>query len=278
MFCKWSSLCCIRVTSIQGLYIRDMNANMFNTTIRCDPDIEKGIEAMEKYIPAQVSENSGGYIWIMYHNIQGLNQHKEDLECNRDFSNADIICLTETWCDSITNKTELEGFESSHATRSSVFDNSCALFVELARMQHGGVAVFHKSVIAYAELKQIANNLECIVFKMSTIVTVAAVIYRTQKYSIGNFMEAFSCLINRLESLTDKLVILGDFNQDILKDQTSILRFMSSKGFVQSVRIPTTEQGTLIDHMYVKGCTGLKLSVVPTYYSYHEAIEIMLPA
>ena len=63
---------------------------------------------MEKYIPAQVSENSGGYIWIMYHNIQGLNQHKEDLECNRDLSNADIICLTETWCDSITNKTELE--------------------------------------------------------------------------------------------------------------------------------------------------------------------------
>ena len=140
------------------------------------------------------------------------------------------------------------------------------------------MAVFHKSVIAYAELIQIANNLECIVFKISTIDAIAAIIYRTQKYSIGKFMEAFSCLINKLEALTDKLVILGDFNQNILNDETSILRFMSSKGFVQSVRTRTTEQVTLIDHVYVKDCTGVKISVVPTYYSYHEAIEIMLPA
>ena len=55
-----------RVTSIQGLYTKDMNASMFNTTIRCDPDIEKGVEAMGKYIPAQVGEKSGEYIKIMY--------------------------------------------------------------------------------------------------------------------------------------------------------------------------------------------------------------------
>ncbi|VDI54290.1 Hypothetical predicted protein [Mytilus galloprovincialis] len=52
---------------------------------------------------------------------------------------------------------------------------------------------------------------------------------------------------------------------------------MSSKGFRQLVSSPTTEGGTLIDHVYVKGCLDTQVAIIPTYYSYHEALKIVIP-
>ncbi|VDI68671.1 Hypothetical predicted protein [Mytilus galloprovincialis] len=84
-------------------------------------------------------------------------------------------------------------------------------------------------------------------------------------------------LICKLEDLSERVVVIGDFNQDILKGSCTVLSFMLSKGFRQLVSSPTTEGGTLIDHVYVKGCHDTQVTIIPTYYSYHEALKIVVP-
>lgn len=143
-------------------------------------------------------------------------------------------------------------------------------------MEHGGVSAFFKKEVKYEEMKHIAKNLESIVFKIDELDIIIATIYRPQRYSIGAFMNNFSLLIDKLELLSTRLTVLGDFNQDIINNQSSVLNFMSAKGFSQYVENPTTENGTLIDHVYVKGFTDIEVSTVPTYFSYHEAIALQL--
>ena len=68
---------------------------------------------------------------------------------------------------------------------------------------------------------------------------------------------------------------MGDFNEDLMKDNSSqVKKLMFSKGFKQHVLNATTENGTLIDHVYSKGLYTLQADVIPIYYSYHEAISI----
>ena len=58
-----------------------------------------------------------------------------------------------------------------------------------------------------------------------------------------------------------------------------LLRLMSSKGFSQLVKVPTTDSGCLRDHIYYSGTTtNVFIDVVDTYYSDHDATYISLPA
>ena len=52
---------------------------------------------------------------------------------------------------------------------------------------------------------------------------------------------------------------------------------LKSSGFKQVVYKSTTKQGTLLDHIYVSNTPQLWQSgVVPTYYSYHDAVLFFL--
>ena len=51
---------------------------------------------------------------------------------------------------------------------------------------------------------------------------------------------------------------------------------MLEQGYNQYVTDATTENATLIDHVYVIGIDNIVATVRPTYYSYHEAIQIEL--
>ena len=88
------------------------------------------------------------------------------------------------------------------------------------------------------------------------------------------FIENFDRMLQKLFPVSAKVIVIGDFNQNILKGETTCLNFMNENGFTQYVKSPTTETGTLIDHVYAKGIDDLTVKVTPTYYSYHEAIEI----
>lgn len=107
--------------------------------------------------------------------------------------------------------------------------------------------MYHKLGIPFEEILGIAKNLECIVFKITTIDTYVAIIYRPPKYCISAFMAALNFLLDNLENLSTKIVVTGDFNQDILSNNKTVLNCMSSRGFTQYVDEPTTENGTLID-------------------------------
>lgn len=70
-------------------------------------------------------------------------------------------------------------------------------------------------------------------------------------------------------------LIMGDFNQNISNGNSSIKLLMEKNGFNQLVTEVTTDSGTLIDHVYVKDI-NVKIAMIPTYYSYHEALELTI--
>lgn len=92
-------------------------------------------------------------------------------------------------------------------------------------------------------------------------------------------MAALNFLLDNLKTFRQfrksfkKLVVTGDFNQVILKNNRTVLKCMSSRGLTQFVDEPTTENETLIDNVYAKGWEHIKVQIVQTYYTYHEAIQ-----
>lgn len=71
------------------------------------------------------------------------------------------------------------------------------------------------------------------------------------------------------------IVILGDFNDIALSTTSSLQQLFTSNGFQQLVNKPTTEYGTCLDFVFVRGFHELpQVTVKPLYYSFHDAIYL----
>ena len=68
------------------------------------------------------------------------------------------------------------------------------------------------------------------------------------------------------------MAIMGDINENVFKSST-ICNLLTGKGYSQHVKQPTTQRGTLIDHVYFKSLLyEIEAIVLPTYFSDHEAV------
>ena len=211
---------------------------------------------------------------LALHNIQSLKAHIQDLRAHKTLIQADCICLTETWLDEdIDNVPELPGFIFKHNPRANCYDNSEPLFAELRQQQRGGVGIYFLDNIDINVIIPERSNLECLYFEVPRVNLTAAVLYRPNSYTIGMFRQQLLQVICKLEKHPGRKVIMGDLNEDIFKSCT-ILKLMEEHGYTQQVQTATTEKGTLIDHVYIKGTEDVIVEVVQTYYSVHEAILI----
>ena len=79
-------------------------------------------------------------------------------------------------------------------------------------------------------------------------------VYRRPQQPLAAFLSLF---VNYLAILPNMIptIIIGDFNEDLLSKSTSsrLLQLMSSRGFSQLVQVPTTDSGSLLDHIYFNG-------------------------
>ena len=67
---------------------------------------------------------------------------------------------------------------------------------------------------------------------------------------------------------TGKIIVVGDFNMDILKGNSEILSdvFLDYQKVISSA---TTKRNTQLDHTYLKNVEVATSGVCPIYYSYH---------
>ena len=109
------------------------------------------------------------------------------------------------------------------------------------------------------------------------------IVYRSRSVPQAVFNIVLTRLLRHVSMCHTPCVILGDFNEDCLHKQSSaVVSLMSSFNFRQLVTIPTTDQGTLIDHVYTNQiCEPSDISVVvhvkDTYYSDHNTIYCCIP-
>ncbi|KAI8492052.1 hypothetical protein Bbelb_304250 [Branchiostoma belcheri] len=143
----------------------------------------------------------------------------------------------------------------------------------------GGVMNLAKQDVNPTDLHIAVQGLEHIattVTKASTTVNIIN-IYRPPSLPEAVFIGKLQNLLHQLP-WNIMTVILGDFNFDLLKcPPPQILPVMRQFGFSQQVQVPTTDYGTLLDHVYVRGHgqDSVQVSVQDTYYTDHDMFSEM---
>ena len=94
---------------------------------------------------------------------------------------------------------------------------------------------------------------------------------RPNSISIQHFMELLQKLLSKPTLHRKNIVILGDFNEDLIDNKTNIHNFFQQHGFKQLIIDPTTNQGSLLDHIYFNATSTTQTEVCDTYYSDHDS-------
>ena len=261
-----------RVSSLSGLTIEDFKP----TRIHCNPEIKEKMDDMNTFIENVETKKSDIFKFtLILHNVQGLRPHFVDLCSQYRFLNADIICLTETWInDNNIFDFVMDEYKFYHQPRSLSYNKSgnSSKFIE---QSHGGVGIYVKKANS-SRLNINVDNLEFITILITSPQSIlVSVVYRPPSYNMNLFCQSLSNLLQELNKRSTRCIITGDFNEDILKGSSRIYEMMSMNGYKQHVDTATTENGTLIDHVYSKGMNALEAEVIPVYYSYHEAIKVL---
>ncbi|XP_071948934.1 uncharacterized protein [Antedon mediterranea] len=261
-----------RVTSISRLVIE----NFHPKHIHCDGRVKHCLHNMKSF-PYEYNDNySKSTCSIILHNVQGLKQHFADLQCNRLFLNSDFICLTETWLSKNDSSFDisLDTFNLYHQPRYNCYTNATQITSEFKDKEHGGVAVYAKSKY-FSRLNINVKDIEFIAFMLTSPKSVVvSVIYRPPGYNVKQFCKSLEMLLLEFHKLSTSCIVMGDFNEDLLKNTSQVYTLMINYNYKQVIECSTTEGGTLLDLVFVRDLDCLNTTVLPIYYSYHEAIRI----
>ena len=117
-----------------------------------------------------------------------------------------------------------------------------------------------------------------VTFKYNGTPFLLVLIYRPPLVPLSNLLNIMASIISNTSNATQPVIVLGDFNEDVINNpNSSLLSLMSTGGsFNQMVNSPTTDRGTLIDLVFVKNLpTTVLVNVSDTYYSDHDTISIV---
>ena len=71
-------------------------------------------------------------------------------------------------------------------------------------------------------------------------------------------------------------IVMGDFNDPNMHG--TIYNVIHGRGFTQLVQQPTTDKGSVLDHVYYNmNSNGIIVEVCDTYYSDHDTVLVSIP-
>ena len=268
-----------RVTTKNGLYIETSNGDireLFAKKVYGEKDVKNALLEMENLLK---QTNSADLFCktIILHNIQSLSAHFEDLRSDIRFQNANVLCLTETWLQKQKDETiHLENFTSFRKDRYDSYDGTVEVLSKLKNSKGGGVVSYSQIQESAIEINVPVNNIEIVAICLKDNIAILTV-YRPSAQPLNMFLSSMKNVIAFVKERYEKTIILGDFNEDS-KNVGPIQECMSTNGFSQLVTFPTTEGGTSIDHVYMYGIpqNQIEVSLLPTYYSYHDAVIVKI--
>ncbi len=260
-----------RVRALSGLIIRDFKEK----AIYCKGTIKEAMDSMPPFLIEQPKPSLNAQSFSVYlMNVQNLSRHLLDLVSCTQHLQLNCIAVTETWltAQSSLESVQIDGYTFHSRPRGLCYSSSNPKLLELQGLEHGGVGLYRVDDLDCDILQAPDLNLECLVCLCNKFNILISIIYRPPCYPNSVFKQNLGKLLDWLNPISNTIVIMGDFNENILK-RSSICKFMGKKGFSQHVTQETTEKGTLIDHVYVK-TTGfdVECAVMPTYFSDHEGI------
>ena len=268
-----------RVTSKKGLYIEASNEKEIETKIYADKEVGTAIQSMPSLFNSATDGSclqSAEHIEIILFNAQSLRHNIQEIRADARFHSVDIFCITETWLqkEDSASAYHLNGFTCYHRSRKDSYEATSEEMSKLRRSRGGGVAMYIRTSMSIEIEHFPVRNIEGMMCRICEEKIRLILIYRPSVYSLDNFICNLVNLLQYIGQLSDinGTIVMGDFNENVLMTRGRIQIVMERHGFQQTITSVTTEQGTLIDHVYISGKVQGTFSVMPTYYSYHEAI------
>ena len=249
-----------RATRVEDVHIV---GSFTSDSIKCDteyalPEAERLLKLFDE-LEKEENEKKEKLLKISYLNVRSMKSwigKREDVLKDDLLLEADILGLGETWLEE-DQAFYLDGYEGHFSNRG----------------KGKGVAGFSKiKLISKAET---ASNKQCsaVFFKTKDFNTIF--LYLSDVYNKD-------CLFQLLDDwIIDDIptVVMGDINEDILVKESKFETYMAMKGFCQLIKQPTSDKGSLIDHIYVNNLMNSKkvdVEQTPVYYSDHDVITLYI--
>lgn len=250
-----------RVKQFENLHILHYD----RTQIKPDPKVDSFMKDMRKkalptIVPsisiANVDPTAGLTFCLL--NVENLLSHIQDIECDPHINMCQMMFFTETHL-------KAEDLWPSH----TIGQQTHNIFRhERKHVKGGGIAVCIDKTIESTQIAMCTNIEGVKLFLPSYNLTILC-IYCKPSMSKEPLLKQLLCEVH---SGTQKMMILGDFNDDACCTTSPFVVGLQQVGFRQCVKQPTTNYSTLLDHIYVQNISILPVYIADCYYSYHDVL------
>ena len=271
-----------QVKSLEGFFIKNFNPTSIKVST---PVVDEMERLVSNCLPPDrvlhvVALRKHNWIKIGHLNVRSYMAKQEDIKCDLAMSHVIIMCFTKTYLkphqctrdDLFLNADVSEVFRLDRVNTSSQdLSNGGVMIACATPLLPECTKISHPALL---EIKSIVATTH------SSLRVCIVAVYQCPQLPLATFLPLLDDYLSRLPHQGMLTVVLGDFNEDLLPTGSSsrLLRLVSSKGFSQLVKVPTTDSCSLLDHIYYNGtAAGTFVDVVDTYYSDHDATFVSLP-
>lgn len=207
---------------------------------------------------------------LVYHNVQSLRKHLDDVAADPMLCNSDIVFLAETW-GSTLNKFQISSFDVITRTHGPNV-NSANRGMGMIAFKNNKIQVVNSTTFQTSCSK---GHCEGVVVNLREVRLIG--IYKSPSFNLKAFIDILNHVIfedNRTAPLPPSLVS-GDFNEDLITggNNSPLTAYFASLGLHSRLRQhPTTVAYTQIDNIF--GNIEINAGTYPSLFSYHEPIWV----
>ncbi|XP_066265421.1 uncharacterized protein [Branchiostoma lanceolatum] len=260
-----------RVRKLQDLFIVGFRPE----TIKCNAKVTAEMARLTNKsmallkTPAVTCQSTS----IIFLNILSYLKHLEDLKSTECIADADITCFAETF---LTPRHSLAQDQRITPEMSYIERQDRQSPSQLGG--RGGLMVMSRSAMTRLHKQGItpsAIEYMCLRVPSSNTTIQLCVVYCKPSVNQNILLRDMRALVNTMDNTTP-IMICGDFNVDLQVSDNipPLLDTMITLGFRQLVSNPTTDYGSLLDHVYINRYLQATANVIDCYFSDHDIINV----
>lgn len=261
-----------RVKTLDGLYLLGFNPLSIKASEKVKDEMSRlQNELIDANNLELVHHSPCNETTIAFLNVRSIMAKVEDIKVDTILQNASILAFCETW---LAPNQESPFIRQGHTIFrcDRNFDNT-----------HGGVLLSVPQIMCPENtfkinrpgIEILANS----VTLTNQLLIQIVLIYRSPNVPLRDLLQAMIDLLNSIDCFLPTIII-GDINEDVLDDTSNVfVTFMNENSYEQMVKSPTTDRGSLIDHVYCNNILGnIITNVSDCYYSDHDIVLCTVPS
>ena len=263
-----------RVRTYQGLHLINYDRDQIKVCGKVHKEMDRlrRDQRLPKLDSAMVWSMPKESICFLHLNVQGMNAKSRtkyiDIQHDIELQKADVVCFTETHYSS-----------ENCVDVSDIWHKNGSIYrLDRSGRKGGGVMLLISEKYRSKQI-DLDTILEVIAIELYCPYRVVLVcMYLSPSVNKKVAVKCVKKLLCDTSDLSDQVVIVGDFNEDLLSDagDKSVFNCLQNCGFKQHVYKATTDYGSLLDHVYTRKIKEVGIDVVDTYYSDHDKVFCFL--